>query len=68
MFAMFVSIALQLLPVGSSVIHTDSGTCATADNAPVQACTGKGDNVTITIDGNTLSGRSKALKNLIENI
>ena len=67
---MFVSIALQLLPIGSSVVHTDSGTCAQADNAPVQACIGTGDTdtVVITIDGNTLAGKSPALKNLIENI
>ena len=68
MFSMFVAIALQLLPIGASVVHTDSGTCAQANTAPVQACTGTGDTVVITIAGNTLSGQSRALKNLIENI
>ena len=53
--ALFVSIALAVLPLGSSVVSTDSAVCATSDHVALTVCDSEG--VTdITIGDRTIHG------------
>lgn len=68
MTELLIAIALTLLPMGAEVTHTDSGSCFTDTNNLIQVCSDSSEYMTIDMGDQSVTVRSEALTDLVDNI